>query len=136
MSDFLQELQSRLGSPLLINADISARYQHDWSSEPAGVPIAVARPGSTGEVAAIMQVCSQHGQKVVVQGGLSGLCGGGNPRSDELAISLERLSGIEEIDHASMTMTVKAGTPLHVAVAISAATSRPMPAGTMCCVSA
>ena len=114
MSDFLQELQSRLGSSLLINADISARYQHDWSSEPAGVPIAVARPGSTGEVAAIMQVCSQYGQKVVVQGGLSGLCGGGNPRSDELAISLERLSGIEEIDHASMTMTVKAGTPLQL----------------------
>jgi len=42
------------------------------------------------------------------------LCGGGNPRDGELAISLERLSGIEELDTASMTMTVKAGTPLQV----------------------
>ncbi len=114
MNKFLELLQSRVGSPLLTGADISERYQHDWSSEPAGVPLAVVRPGSTDEVSAIMQLCSQHGQKVVVQGGLTGLCGGGNPRPRELALSLERLSGIEEIDIASMTMTVKAGTPLQV----------------------
>ena len=110
----LEQLQRAVNSPLLTGADISARYQHDWSSEPAGVPIAVARPGSTGEVAAIMKLCFEHNQKVVVQGGLSGLCGGGNPRAGELAISLERLNGVEEIDSASMTMTVKAGTPLQV----------------------
>ena len=114
MTTLLQELQPLLSVPLLTGTDISERYQHDWSSEAAGVPIAVARPASTAEVAAIMQVCSQHGQRVVVQGGLSGLCGGGNPRSGELAISLERLNGIEEIDTASMTMTVKAGTPLQL----------------------
>ncbi len=114
MTTLLQQLQPLLSAPLLTGADISERYQHDWSSEAAGVPIAVARPSSTTEVAAIMQVCSRHRQRVVVQGGLSGLCGGGNPRSGELAISLERLSGIEEIDTASMTMTVKAGTPLQV----------------------
>jgi len=114
MQDFLKELQSRLNSSLLIGSDIGTRYQHDWSSEPAGMPIAVARPSTTDEVASIMQLCSQHGQNVVIQGGLSGLCGGGNPRDGELAISLERLNGIEEIDQASMTMTVKAGTPLQV----------------------
>ena len=114
MSNFLESLQSQLASPLLLGADISARYQHDWSSEAAGIPIAVARPGSTDEVAAIMRLCTQHRQPVVVQGGLTGLCGGGNPRSGELAISLERLNGIEELDTAAMTMTVKAGTPLQV----------------------
>ena len=114
MTTLLQQLQPLLSAPLLTGADISARYQHDWSSEAPGVPIAVARPASTAELSAIMQACSQHGQQVVVQGGLSGLCGGGNPRSGELAISLERLSGIEEIDSASMTMTVKAGTPLQL----------------------
>ncbi|MES2604364.1 MAG: FAD-binding oxidoreductase [Pseudomonadota bacterium] len=114
MTDLLAKLTLELGSPLLTGPDISARYHHDWSSEPAGIPIAVARPGSTAEVSAIMRLCSEHGQKVVVQGGLSGLCGGGNPRAGELAMSLERLHGIEEIDTASMTMTVKAGTPLQV----------------------
>jgi FAD/FMN-containing dehydrogenase len=100
--------------PLLTGTDISERYQHDWSCEAAGIPIAVARPASTAEVSAILQVCHEHGQPVVVQGGMSGLCGGANPRGEELAMSLERLSGIEEIDHAAMTMTVKAGTPLQV----------------------
>ncbi len=114
MSQLLQQLQTRLSSPLLTGTDISARYQHDWSSEPVGMPIAVARPGTTEEVSVIMKLCSQFGQQVVVQGGLSGLCGGGNPRGQELAISMERMSGIEEIDSASMTMTVKAGTPLQV----------------------
>lgn len=114
MSQFLQQLAASLQSPLLTGSEISERYQHDWSSEAPGIPLAVARPGSTEEVSALMRLCSQHGQKVVVQGGLSGLCGGGNPRAGELAISLERLQGIEEIDSASMTMTVKAGTPLQV----------------------
>src|SRR5690606_15117264 len=91
-----------------------ARYQHDWSAEAPGLPLALLRPGSTEEVAAILKLCCEAGQPVVVQGGLSGLCGGGNPRSNEVAISVERLQGIEEVDTASMTMTVKAGTPLQV----------------------
>jgi FAD/FMN-containing dehydrogenase len=114
MQEFLDRLQQCVSSPLLKGADITARYQHDWSAEPPGVPVAVARPSSTQEVAALLRLCSEYGQAVVVQGGLSGLCGGGNPQRGEVAISLERLSGIEELDHDSMTMTVKAGTPLQV----------------------
>jgi len=67
MSEFLSQLQTCLGSPLLTGGDIGARYQHDWSAEPAGIPVAVARPGSTDEVAAIMKLCAQRGQRVVVQ---------------------------------------------------------------------
>ncbi|HEX5047780.1 MAG TPA: FAD-binding oxidoreductase, partial [Gammaproteobacteria bacterium] len=53
-------------------------------------------------------------QPVVVQGGLTGLAGGATPRPGEIAISLERLTGIEELDRASQTMTVRAGTPLQI----------------------
>ena len=114
MHTLITDLQQAVSSPVLTGADISAKYQHDWSAEAPGIPVAVVRPSSTDEVAAIMRVCSAANQPVVVQGGLSGLCGGGNPRANEVAISLERLQGIEEIDQASMTMTVKAGTPLQV----------------------
>jgi FAD/FMN-containing dehydrogenase len=114
MQEFLDRLQQSVASPLLTGADITARYQHDWSAEPSGIPLAVVRPSTTAEVASILQLCSEYSQPVVVQGGLSGLCGGGNPRGNEVAISLERLSGIEELDSDSMTMTVKAGTPLQV----------------------
>jgi FAD/FMN-containing dehydrogenase len=110
----IDQLQNALSSPVLSGADISAKYHHDWSGEVPGIPVAVVRPASTEEVSAILKLCFAVGQPVVVQGGLSGLCGGGNPRANELALSLERLHGIEEIDAASMTMTVKAGTPLQV----------------------
>jgi FAD/FMN-containing dehydrogenase len=114
MRALIEKLHEVVSVPLLTGTDISERYQHDWSSEAPGYPIAVARPASTAEISAIMKLCHEHEQPVVIQGGLSGLCGGGNPRGEEMALSMERLSGIEEIDHAAMTMTVKAGTPLQV----------------------
>ena len=121
MQKFLDRLKQSVTSPLLLGADITARYQHDWSAETPGIPLAVVRPGTTEEVAGILRVCSEFNQPVVVQGGLSGLCGGGTPRGGEVAISLERLNGIEELDRDSMTMTVKAGTPLQVVQETAAA---------------
>jgi FAD/FMN-containing dehydrogenase len=114
MSELIGKLQSFVASPVLQGAEISERYQHDWSSEAPGVPLAVVRPRHTGELSAVLACCHAHDQPVVVQGGLSGLCGGGNPRNGEVAISMELLNGVEEIDTASMTMTVRAGTPLQV----------------------
>lgn len=112
MSDLLQALAAICGTGNLITEDISERYQHDWSAEPPGLPLAVVRPGTVAEVSGVLRACHEHGQPVVVQGGLTGLCGGGNPRPGEVALSLERLQGIEEIDVAGMTMTVRAGTAL------------------------
>jgi len=51
---------------------------------------------------------------VVVQGGMSGLSGGATPQPGEISISLERMSGIEELDRVGGTATVLAGTPLQV----------------------
>ena len=45
---------------------------------------------------------------------MTGLSGGATPQAGEVAISMERMSGIEEIDTASSTATVLAGTPLQV----------------------
>ena len=59
-----------------------------------------------------MRICHRHGVAVVPQGGLTGLCGGARAAPDQIALSLERLVGVEEIDAASATMTVRAGTPL------------------------
>jgi FAD/FMN-containing dehydrogenase len=72
----------------------------------------VLKPKNTEQIAAILEACSAANQAVVVQGGMTGLCGGATPLAGEVALSLERLSGIEELDPESMTMTVLAGTPL------------------------
>jgi FAD/FMN-containing dehydrogenase len=45
---------------------------------------------------------------------LTGLCGGARAVDGAVALSLERLTGIDEIDPSSSTITVRAGTPLQV----------------------
>lgn len=102
------------GSALLIGDDLPARNFHDTSYLPDVAPLAVVRPGSPEEVSKAVKICARHGVPMVPQGGLTGLAGGGHPIEGAVAISLERLGGIEEIDPAAATMTVRAGTPLEV----------------------
>ena len=59
-----------------------------------------------------MATCQAADQPVVIQGGLTGLAGAACVLPGELAISLERMRGIEEVDLVSGTMTVLAGTTL------------------------
>ena len=113
MNDAIKQLIQELGPDVILTgADISEKYHADSSGETAHAPVAVARPASTEQVSDILRTCSAANQKIVVQGGLTGLCGGATPQGEEIALSLERLNGIEELDAESMTMTVLAGTPL------------------------
>ncbi|WP_425100211.1 FAD-binding oxidoreductase [Tropicibacter sp. S64] len=102
------------GPALLTGDDRPARNTHDTSYLPAVTPLAVVRPGSPEEVATAVAICARHGVPMVPQGGLTGLAGGSHPLEGAVAISLERLGGIEEIDQAAATMTVRVGTPLEV----------------------
>jgi FAD/FMN-containing dehydrogenase len=69
-------------------------------------------PRSTDEVSRILKICHAVGQAFVPQGGMTGLAGGAVPSAGDVSLSLERMSGVESIDHASATMTVRAGTTL------------------------
>lgn len=75
-------------------------------------PKAVLRPRSTDEVSRMLAVCHAARQTVVPWGGLTGLVGGADCQPDDVAISLQLMHGIEDIDATALTMTVKAGTPL------------------------
>ena len=111
--DIVSRLRTLLGDgAVLSGADIGERYNVDYTGENPREPLAVVKPGSTEEVAAVLRACSESGQPAVVQGGLTGLAGGATPRTGEIAMSMERLSGIEELDPVSMTIAAKAGTPL------------------------
>jgi len=77
-------------------------------------PVALVRPRTTDEVSAIIKICASHNQPVVPLGGMTGLVEGTQSNNRELAISMERMNRIEEIDVQSRTMTVQAGVPLQV----------------------
>jgi FAD/FMN-containing dehydrogenase len=116
MSDIVAELIEALGNDVVTSgADVDKRYYSDWSAIDPARPKALIRPRSTAEVATALRLCHAMGQTVVPQGGLTGLAGGATPRAGDIVLSLERMAGIEEIDQAAATMTVKAGTVLETA---------------------
>ncbi|MBR0829245.1 FAD-binding oxidoreductase [Bradyrhizobium manausense] len=109
----LGALQRRLGpQAVLVDADVPARNCNDWSASLPNRPRAVIRPVDAAGVADAIITCRKARLPFVPQGGLTGLCRGAAPEPGWVAISLERMVGIEEIDPASATITVKAGTPL------------------------
>jgi FAD/FMN-containing dehydrogenase len=112
---FLASLREALGADGLLAGDaIEPRYLRDWGmAAPDGaLPLAVVRPRSTEEVAAVLRACTAARIPVVPQGGLTGLAGGATPSAGCIALSLERMRAIEEVDAAAGTITVQAGVPL------------------------
>jgi len=108
-------LRDALGAQVVALPDeFGDRRVKDWSGLPSAVPLALIRPRDTREVAAALEICARYVQPVVTQGGLTGLVGGANVTGGEVALSLDRMNQIVEIDAVSGTMTVQAGTPLQV----------------------
>ena len=95
--------------------DVPPRHHQDALRLQPTLPDALLLPRTTQDVADIMRLCHQHGTRVVVQGGLTGLAGGAHPKPGEVALSLERMRGVEEVDADCATLTALAGTPLQEA---------------------
>lgn len=98
-----------------LGGDVPPRHGQDALRQAPVAPAALLLPRDTQDVSDILRQCRQHGLAVVVQGGLTGLAGGAHPRPGEVALSLERMQGVEEIDADCATLTALAGTPLQVA---------------------
>jgi len=109
----LAALTAALGpEQICIGGAVPGRNRADSAGLPPCPPAALLLPRSTAEVSAALAICHRLSLPVVVQGGLTGLAGGAHPLEGEIALSLERMSGIEELDPVGRTMTALAGTPL------------------------
>jgi len=95
---------------VLTEGDLSA-YELDWRKRWRGKARAVVRPGTTGEVAAVVRACAEHGAAIVPQGGNTGLVGAGVPDASgtQVLLSLTRLNRIRALDPANLTLTAEAG---------------------------
>ncbi|WP_151447674.1 FAD-binding oxidoreductase [Lacisediminimonas profundi] len=95
---------------VLVDGDLSA-FEQDWRRRHRGRALAVVRPGSTREVAAVVRACSLHGVPLVPQGGNTGLVNGSVPDASgtQVLLSMGRMNRVREIDQANLTMTVEAG---------------------------
>src|SRR5512139_1842348 len=109
----LGDLQALVGPDVAIAPDATslARHTHDYcvhGRTDVGI-MALVYPRSTAHVAAVLRYCNDRGIAVQPQGGLTGLAGGAVPVGPCVAISMERMRAIKEIDAAAGTITVEAG---------------------------
>ena len=95
---------------VLTEGDLSA-YEIDWRKRYHGRALAVVRPGSTSEVAAVVRACAEHGAGLVPQGGNTGMVGGSVPDGSgtQVLLNLTRMSRVRAIDAANLTLTAEAG---------------------------
>ncbi|MBW6425488.1 FAD-binding oxidoreductase [Rhizobium sp. XQZ8] len=114
-SNIVEALKVELGSDVFFGDDIPLRYHNDWAGLSAVLPLALVRPRTTQQVAAAMRICNEFKVPLTPQGGLTGLNGGARPIEGGVALSLDRMNAIEEIDTVMATMTVQAGVVLGVA---------------------
>jgi len=111
-------------SNVLTDGDLSA-WELDWRKRWRGRALAVVRPGTTAEVAAVVRACVAQGIAIVPQGGNTGLVGGGVPddSGSQVVLSLTRLNRVRGIDGANLTMAVDAGCVLQAVQEAAAAES-------------
>ncbi len=84
-------------------------YETDGLSAYRQMPLAVALPETTEEVAAIMRFCHANGVRVVPRGAGTSLSGGALPMEDAVVVGLMRMNQILDINYADRCATVQAG---------------------------
>jgi glycolate oxidase len=97
------------GVMLIVSEDERRPYEADALTAYRQLPLAVALPSTTDEVAALLRYCHAHQVPVVPRGAGTSLVGGATPQEDALVIGLSKMSKIISLDYANRTATVQAG---------------------------
>jgi FAD/FMN-containing dehydrogenase len=107
----IETLRAAIGAAhVLTEGDLSA-WEIDWRKRFHGRALAVARPGTTAEVAAVVAACRAAGVGIVPQGGNTGLVGGSVPDASgrQVLLSMTRMKRVRAVDVANLTLTAEAG---------------------------
>src|SRR5262245_37753997 len=114
MADLEARLRDVVAPPHVdFGAEVGDDYTHDEALTTAPVrPLAVVRPGSTAEVAAVLRICDEMQVPVTARGAGTGLSGACTPRADGIVLALERMNAIVEIDTENYVAVVQPGVSL------------------------
>ncbi|WP_213455822.1 FAD-binding oxidoreductase [Rhizomonospora bruguierae] len=114
MSDLVERLREVVGAAfVLTDPDLRAGYETDWTGRFTGAARCVVRPADTAEVAAVVRACAEAGVPLTVQGGNTGLVGGGVPAgTGDVLLSLTRLTALDDVDPVEAQVTAGAGVTL------------------------
>ncbi|WP_163848429.1 FAD-binding oxidoreductase [Pseudooceanicola aestuarii] len=105
----LEDLQAIVGAEHVLTGADAAPYGHGWGDPAhATVPLAVVRPASTEEVAAIVRLAGATGTALIPVAGRTGLTRAGHGEG-ALILSVERMNRIREIRAEGRSAVVEAG---------------------------
>ncbi len=115
-------LRRLLPAEAVIDSEDERRaYETDAFTAYRRLPLAVALPSTTEEVAAVLAFCHAQGVPVVPRGAGTSLCGGAIPQEDAVVLGVSRLNRILDVDLPGRSIRVQAGvTNLAVSEAVSA----------------
>jgi len=104
-----RRLADAAGSDAVVAGAELDGYAGDSSVAERARPAAAVRPSDAAGAARVLAVASELGVPVVAVGARTGLAGGANPQPEWIALSLERLDGIGDVDTDNLRVTVGAG---------------------------
>jgi glycolate oxidase len=84
-------------------------YETDGLAAYKQVPLAVALPETTDQVAAVLAFCHREGVRVIPRGAGTSLSGGALPLADAVVLGMMRMNRVLDIDYADRCAVVQAG---------------------------
>jgi len=113
MPEIVELLIKKFGKrSVLTHEEASTRVAANWKQPGNLNCLALLLPATTQDVSKMLQICNEFNQPVVPHGGLTNVVGGVVTDANEIALSLERMNKVEEIDIINKTVTVQAGVVL------------------------
>jgi len=102
---------------VLVDRDLRASFETDWTRRFTGTARAVVRPATTSQVARVLAACTEARVPVVVQGGNTGLVGGGVPGPESnsnppVLLVTTRLAELSAVSATARQVTAGAGVRL------------------------
>jgi glycolate oxidase len=94
---------------LIVSEEERRAFETDALTAYRRVPLAVALPSTTEDIAAVLRYCRDAGVNVVPRGAGTSLSGGAIPQEDAVVIGLSKMNRILEINLADRYARVQAG---------------------------
>ena len=108
--EIIDELGSIVGAEYIsLNPESLEKHAVDESPLHPHRPEIILKPDSTIQVSRIMKLADKHRIPVTPQGSRTGLSGGSHPISGGIALSMERMNRIKEIDEDNLMAVVEPG---------------------------
>ncbi len=110
-NELIESLRQIVGAPNVLTEGNLTAWVQDWRKRETGKALAVVRPGSTLEVAAVVKACAAAGVSIVPQGGNTGMVVGSTPDASgtQVVLSLQRMNSVRALDATNLAITVDAG---------------------------